>query len=63
MLLSALLRLTTKYRIERLRAELLEDLATAWPTTLVEWDLREKRLSNCKAENLATTLLEATHPL
>ncbi|GJE90441.1 hypothetical protein PsYK624_065740 [Phanerochaete sordida] len=38
---SGILRLATKYIIDKLRMRALEHLAVAWPTTLKRWDARE----------------------
>ncbi|KIY53019.1 hypothetical protein FISHEDRAFT_34132 [Fistulina hepatica ATCC 64428] len=38
---SGILRLSTKYIVDSLRAKALQHLAKAWPTTLREWDARE----------------------
>lgn len=39
---SGLLRLATKYLIDKLRARALEHLSVAWPSTLRAWDAREE---------------------
>jgi len=41
---SALLRLSTKYQVHRLRQQLLSELSAAWPSTLSSWDAREEAM-------------------
>lgn len=43
---SALLKLATVYKIENLRDELLRRLGQSWPTTLAQWEIREKSVVN-----------------
>lgn len=43
---SGLLRLSTKYRVDRLREEVLRGLSTSWPTILSQWDAREARATD-----------------
>ncbi|OBZ68175.1 Meiotic recombination protein SPO11 [Grifola frondosa] len=43
---SALLRLSTKYGVDTLRKEALHGLALSWPSTLLLWELREKNATN-----------------
>jgi hypothetical protein len=43
---SGLLRLFTKYRVDRLREEILCGLSAAWPTTLSNWEARESRATD-----------------
>lgn len=38
----ALLRLSTKYGVQSLRKEIIAQLSLAWPTTLNQWESREK---------------------
>ncbi|KAJ3986602.1 hypothetical protein F5890DRAFT_1578465 [Lentinula detonsa] len=40
-IISALLRLATKYQVQRLRNDLLQGLAITWPSSLTSWDARE----------------------
>ena len=40
-LVSGILRLSTKYLIDSLRARALAHLTIAWPSTLKAWDVRE----------------------
>ncbi|KAI0085843.1 hypothetical protein BDY19DRAFT_996503 [Irpex rosettiformis] len=41
--IAAVLRLSTKYLIEHLRERCLSHLNSDWPSTLEEWDMREKQ--------------------
>ncbi|KIK67489.1 hypothetical protein GYMLUDRAFT_238767 [Collybiopsis luxurians FD-317 M1] len=41
---SALMRLTTKYQVHRLRKDLLRGLSLAWPSNLASWDAREEAM-------------------
>ena len=43
---SGLLRLSTKYHVDRLREEVLHGLSTSWPTVLSQWDAREARATD-----------------
>jgi hypothetical protein len=38
---SAVLRLATKYEVNRLRQDVLRGLSVAWPRFLAQWDIRE----------------------
>ncbi|KAF8348402.1 hypothetical protein F5887DRAFT_953518 [Amanita rubescens] len=38
---SAVLRLATKYKVHRLRHEILQGLSVAWPRFLTQWEIRE----------------------
>lgn len=40
-IVSGILRLSTKYIVDSLRAKALAHLSTAWPSSLRAWDLRE----------------------
>ena len=40
--LATLLRLSTEYQIHALRSKTLKQLLTWWPTTLAQWEIREK---------------------
>ncbi|KAJ4483481.1 hypothetical protein J3R30DRAFT_1786748 [Lentinula aciculospora] len=42
--ISALLRLTTKYQVDRLRNDLLRELTIVWPSSLASWDVREEAM-------------------
>ncbi|KDQ57583.1 hypothetical protein JAAARDRAFT_177839 [Jaapia argillacea MUCL 33604] len=44
--ISKLLRLSTKYRIDHLRRQILEALAAIWPSALPLWEIREKKATN-----------------
>ena len=43
---SALLRLSTKYGVKDLRQEALRILLLSWPTTLALWEVREKKVTS-----------------
>ena len=43
---SGLLRLSTKYRVDHLREEIIRGLSTSWPTTLSQWEARELRATD-----------------
>ncbi|KAJ3724427.1 hypothetical protein EV361DRAFT_929274 [Lentinula raphanica] len=45
-IISALLRLTTKYQVQRLRNDLIQGLAITWPSNLATWDAREAAMFN-----------------
>ena len=45
-IVSSLLQLSTKYRVERLREDLLRGLSRVWPTTLQGWEFRESDATN-----------------
>ncbi|KAH9935383.1 uncharacterized protein B0H18DRAFT_926865 [Fomitopsis serialis] len=44
--ISALLRMSTKYGVDDLRKEVMRILLLSWPTTLALWELREKKVTN-----------------
>ena len=44
--ISALLRMSTKYRVDDLRKEIVRVLLLSWPTTLPLWEAREKKVTN-----------------
>ncbi|KAH7888792.1 hypothetical protein F5I97DRAFT_1855572 [Phlebopus sp. FC_14] len=43
---ASLLRVLTKYKVHRLRNDILHVLSTSWPTTLTQWESRECNLTN-----------------
>ena len=43
---AGLLRLFTKYHVDRLREEVIRGLSISWPTTLLQWDAREARATD-----------------
>jgi hypothetical protein len=43
---SGLLRLCTKYQVDRLRMEILRGLSKSWPLTLSQWEERESRATD-----------------
>ena len=43
---SALLKLATIYEADNLRAEIIKQLGQSWPTSLPQWELREKSAVN-----------------
>lgn len=43
---SGLLRLFTKYRVLRLRKEILCGLSASWPSTLSQWEARESKATD-----------------
>jgi hypothetical protein len=45
-IVSGLLRLSTKYHVDRLREEVLRGLSNSWPTTLSQWEAREARATD-----------------
>ncbi|KZT71061.1 hypothetical protein DAEQUDRAFT_667007 [Daedalea quercina L-15889] len=45
-IISALLRMATKYGVEDLRKEIIRVLLLSWPTTLPLWEVREKKVTN-----------------
>ena len=47
---SGILRLATKYDVEKLRARALAHLMVAWPTSLKAWDQREDVARNYEVE-------------
>lgn len=47
---SGILRLATKYLIDKLRTRALEHLFVAWPSTLKKWDAREEVARNFEVE-------------
>jgi hypothetical protein len=48
---AGILRLSTKYLLDSIRANALAHLRTAWPTTLKDWDIREERARAYEAES------------
>jgi hypothetical protein len=48
---SGILRLSTKYLIEGLRAKALAHLSIAWPSTLKDWDSREETARSWELDN------------
>lgn len=45
-MLSVLLTLATEYKIAPLRAKALKQLLLWWPTTLAQWEVREKDMTS-----------------
>ncbi|KAK7692666.1 hypothetical protein QCA50_004299 [Cerrena zonata] len=43
---SALLRLSTQYEVNALREEVLRRLSLSWPSNLVQWESRERRVTD-----------------
>ncbi|TFK74064.1 hypothetical protein BDN72DRAFT_123245 [Pluteus cervinus] len=43
---SALLRLSTKYEVDRIRGDLIQGLAQIWPKFLSQWEAREANATN-----------------
>ncbi|PSS37870.1 hypothetical protein PHLCEN_2v338 [Hermanssonia centrifuga] len=43
---SALLRLSTLYKVESIRADVLQRLLLSWPLNLSQWEAREKSVTN-----------------
>ncbi|KAF5326275.1 hypothetical protein D9611_000481 [Ephemerocybe angulata] len=43
---SAILRLSTKYGVEHVRTEMLRKLTSTWPRNLLAWDMRESNATN-----------------
>lgn len=58
--LAILLTLATKYKIESLRAKALKQILVSWPTTLAQWDIREKHSGNVAGIYLSRPMLP--HP-
>ncbi|KAL6310486.1 hypothetical protein BKA93DRAFT_19223 [Sparassis latifolia] len=61
LVVSALLRMSTKYAIEDLRKEVLRTLLMSWPTTLPLWELREKAVTN--ADGMYAPRPNLPHPI
>ncbi|KAG6886212.1 hypothetical protein C0993_010774 [Termitomyces sp. T159_Od127] len=59
---SGVLRLSTKYLIDSLRAKALTHLNKAWPTSLKEWDARED-LARTHETDLTNTSHPYPHPI
>ncbi|KAF9071658.1 hypothetical protein BDP27DRAFT_1262261 [Rhodocollybia butyracea] len=58
---SALIRLATKYQVNRLRKELLRRLSIAWPSSLASWDAREDAMLN--SNNIYEPRKFTPHPI
>lgn len=43
---SALLRLSSEYGVNSLREEILRRLGLSWPRTLIQWEIRERRVTD-----------------
>ncbi|OCH93111.1 hypothetical protein OBBRIDRAFT_372191 [Obba rivulosa] len=59
--ISALLRISTKYGVEELRKEAIRVLSRSWPTTLPLWEIREKSVTS--ADGLYNPRPSLPHPL
>ncbi|KAI0645379.1 hypothetical protein C8Q79DRAFT_910967 [Trametes meyenii] len=60
-IVSAILRLSTKYEVLGLREMTLRHLSMPWPTTLTMWEMREKAATN--TDGLYAPRNELPHPL
>jgi len=59
---AGILRLSTKYLIDSLRAKALAHLSTAWPVDLKSWDAREDIARVYESENLGKRSHRYPHP-
>lgn len=55
-IVSGILRLSTKYMIDSLRAKALAHLSVAWPCTLKGWDAREDLARTYEVESITGNL-------
>ena len=60
---SGILRLATKYLIDKLRRRALEHLSVAWPSTLKGWDVREEVARNFEVETSLPRQLRYPSPI
>ncbi|KAI0356159.1 hypothetical protein OH77DRAFT_1503667 [Trametes cingulata] len=60
-IVSAILRLATKYEVSGLRANTIRTLSLSWPTTLAMWEVREKAATN--SEGMYAPRPNLAHPL
>jgi len=61
-IVSGILRLSTKYLIDSLRAKALAHLSIGWPCDLKAWDAREDLARSYDAEGTSTGSLRYPHP-
>ncbi|EMD37483.1 hypothetical protein CERSUDRAFT_154136 [Gelatoporia subvermispora B] len=59
--ISALLRISTKYGVEELRKEAIRILCLSWPTSLANWETREKSVTS--ADGLYAPRPSLPHPI
>jgi len=58
---SALLRLATKFQAQKIRDDVLRGLSTTWPCTLAQWEIREAAATN--TSGLYKPRLSYPHPI
>lgn len=61
-MVSGILRLSTKYLIDSLRAKALAHLSLAWPSDLKTWDLREDICRGFEIEGTSGSSHRYPHP-